>query len=425
MSKLDDDDLLLEILIRLPDPGTALRCKPVCKRWSSLISSPYFNRRFISHHQSKNAEGPPGEPSSLLSFIPLPNEEIRRRSIIFDCFKDLLLCGFTERGDYNGELARLYLVCNWFTKQWIALPLAPERTESPLGFVARLVCEPCRNSNHTLELGDGQVFVYSAEYRFRVVYAYQEMRAAVTKLDVFCSESGKWTKEALVLDGYGKNLRQNMISLNGKLWWSYLKQGETGIVAVNPFCPHITPIINNASGVLVASSKCNIAVSQGALYILVLEENEISPDVNVWSLEKDGKSWGIQYKVFLNSSRFKDLQVSECYICDLHPEKPEIVFLELFNLVHHLGIFTFNLTSGELEFAFDRLYIPHFMVLHIQPKVSYWPTPIPRYEELQGIYDGSYNCLVQSREATIVGNYFCFSDFTTLVRNSSLPLYLF
>ncbi|CAI0546097.1 unnamed protein product [Linum tenue] len=295
MSKLDDDDLLLEILIRLPDPGTALRCKPVCKRWSSLISSPYFNRRFISHHQSKNAEGPPGEPSSLLSFIPLPNEEIRRRSIIFDCFKDLLLCGFTERGDYNGELARLYLVCNWFTKQWIALPLAPERTESPLGFVARLVCEPCRNSNHTLELGDGQVFVYSAEYRFRVVYAYQEMRAAVTKLDVFCSESGKWTKEALVLDGYGKNLRQNMISLNGKLWWSYLKQGETGIVAVNPFCPHITPIINNASGVLVASSKCNIAVSQGALYILVLEENEISPDggasrnaLNVWSLEKDG-----------------------------------------------------------------------------------------------------------------------------------------
>ncbi|CAL1361853.1 unnamed protein product [Linum trigynum] len=54
ISKLEDDDLLLEILIRLPDPITAWRCKPVCKHWNSLVSTRYFKRRFVSHHQSKD-----------------------------------------------------------------------------------------------------------------------------------------------------------------------------------------------------------------------------------------------------------------------------------------------------------------------------------------------------------------------------------
>ncbi|CAN0909726.1 hypothetical protein LINGRAHAP2_LOCUS25926 [Linum grandiflorum] len=50
ISKLGDD-LLVEILIRsFPDPKSACRCKAVCKQWSSLISSPSFNRRFVSHY---------------------------------------------------------------------------------------------------------------------------------------------------------------------------------------------------------------------------------------------------------------------------------------------------------------------------------------------------------------------------------------
>ncbi|CAL1391046.1 unnamed protein product [Linum trigynum] len=68
ISKLGDD-LLVEILIRgLLNPRLACRSKLVCKQWSSLISSPSFNRRFVSHRQSRSA----GEPPLTPSFLPVP-----------------------------------------------------------------------------------------------------------------------------------------------------------------------------------------------------------------------------------------------------------------------------------------------------------------------------------------------------------------
>ena len=44
------DDLLVEILLRLPDCRYAIQCSTVCKRWHSLISHPGFARQFIHHH---------------------------------------------------------------------------------------------------------------------------------------------------------------------------------------------------------------------------------------------------------------------------------------------------------------------------------------------------------------------------------------
>ncbi|CAM0952356.1 unnamed protein product [Alopecurus aequalis] len=49
---LDDDDLLLEILLRLPpQPSSLLRASVVCKRWRRLVSDPGFLRRFRAHHR--------------------------------------------------------------------------------------------------------------------------------------------------------------------------------------------------------------------------------------------------------------------------------------------------------------------------------------------------------------------------------------
>ncbi|KAM0857945.1 hypothetical protein ACQ4PT_048132 [Festuca glaucescens] len=61
-SPLDDDDLLLEILLRLPpQPSSLLRASVVCNRWRRLVSDPGFLRRFRAHHRK-----PP-----LLGFISL------------------------------------------------------------------------------------------------------------------------------------------------------------------------------------------------------------------------------------------------------------------------------------------------------------------------------------------------------------------
>ncbi|CAI0553774.1 unnamed protein product [Linum tenue] len=214
ISKLGND-LLVEILIRLPNPRCACRSKVVCKLWRSLISDPCFSRCFLSHHHQRMNKPPPPPPQLLLSddresvvlrFLPTPVEEGGYRSLlfaVFDCFKDLLLCGFGELGDRhtNAELARSYLICNPFTKQWIALPLAPERPVGGLTeLCARLVCEPLI-SDSRLDLGGGY------EYRFRVVCIYQDRNSM--KLDVFSSDSGKWKKEALLLQEEWQGVEQS------------------------------------------------------------------------------------------------------------------------------------------------------------------------------------------------------------------------
>ncbi|KAK1614219.1 hypothetical protein QYE76_019736 [Lolium multiflorum] len=49
---LEDDDLLREILIRLPpQPSSLPRASAVCKRWRRLVSDPAFFRRFRLHHR--------------------------------------------------------------------------------------------------------------------------------------------------------------------------------------------------------------------------------------------------------------------------------------------------------------------------------------------------------------------------------------
>ncbi|CAI0443926.1 unnamed protein product [Linum tenue] len=140
ISKLGGD-LLLEVVIRVPDPRSAFRCKLVCKRWNSLISDPYFNRRFVSHHQRMN-EGYPSllirsrdRESVILSFLPLPCCFYKGAFRVFDCFKDLVLCGMWV---CDPGMGRSWFVCNPFTKQWVALPLMPKRSrEERAGMVAR------------------------------------------------------------------------------------------------------------------------------------------------------------------------------------------------------------------------------------------------------------------------------------------------
>ncbi|KAM3335114.1 hypothetical protein ACQJBY_029494 [Aegilops geniculata] len=47
----DDDDMLREILLRLPPrPSSLPRGSLVCKRWRGLVADPQFRRRFRDHH---------------------------------------------------------------------------------------------------------------------------------------------------------------------------------------------------------------------------------------------------------------------------------------------------------------------------------------------------------------------------------------
>ncbi|KAG0517766.1 hypothetical protein BDA96_09G117600 [Sorghum bicolor] len=50
----DNDDILREILLRLPPlPSSLPRAALVCKRWRSLVADPFFLRRFREHHHHR------------------------------------------------------------------------------------------------------------------------------------------------------------------------------------------------------------------------------------------------------------------------------------------------------------------------------------------------------------------------------------
>ncbi|XP_051223088.1 uncharacterized protein [Lolium perenne] len=68
-SPLEDDDLLREILLRLPpQPSSLPRASAVCKGWRGLVTDPKFARSFSAHHRK-----PP-----LLGFF-----EIRAAGLVF------------------------------------------------------------------------------------------------------------------------------------------------------------------------------------------------------------------------------------------------------------------------------------------------------------------------------------------------------
>lgn len=148
------DELLIEIFIRLRSSDDAIRCKSLCKRWLSLISSNYFRSRhqktllpftFLSHHQKYFRE----YESKVFNVIEfLPEKGLARRIdlgflysgrpdnyriSLEESFDDLILCSGNARTSSID-----YYIINVFTKQWIVIPHTP-RERSVLQQVKVLV----------------------------------------------------------------------------------------------------------------------------------------------------------------------------------------------------------------------------------------------------------------------------------------------
>ncbi|CAI0395855.1 unnamed protein product [Linum tenue] len=349
------DDLLLQILILVLELRSVFRCKSVCKRWNSLISDPYFSRRFSSHHKSTaSCYGEPpllpfNDPESTLSFIPVPHE-LKDRFVVMDSFKDLLLCGFVD--SENSEAHRSYIVCNPFSKQWIALPLVPKRCVEYEKVVARLVCEPVYSCDLNLADDDGdgcpQGLSYS-EYRFCVVRLFETWTAGYirnTKLDVFCSESGRWKTDALVLLDESKR-NHDAFSSNGNLYWV---TNSWKIVVCNPFRLDITPpTFISVLPIYQRTDKITtFSTSQGALHMVLIT---FMPTVlRLLTLEEDGTRyyWRKRYKVALETlmPNYELDRLVVDGVVGLHPEKPEIVFLQFHKICVYSG---FHERMGSIE----------------------------------------------------------------------------
>ncbi|KAF7082913.1 hypothetical protein CFC21_086746 [Triticum aestivum] len=131
---LDDDDLLSEILLRLPpQPSSLPRASVVCKRWRGLVSDPGFLSRFRIHHR----RNPPllgcfVKTSDDLYFEPTlepPNHVPRGRFSLQNLPSDSFLLLGCRHG--------LVLIFDWRKLQILVWDLAngiQQSTASPPGF---------------------------------------------------------------------------------------------------------------------------------------------------------------------------------------------------------------------------------------------------------------------------------------------------
>ncbi|CAI0546957.1 unnamed protein product [Linum tenue] len=408
-----DDDLLVEILIRLPGPKSAFRCKSVCRRWNALISAPYFSRRFVSHHQSLSPaaaaaavefEQPVLTPSQvrplISSFLPFPDGTEFEFSVL-DSVNDLLLLGFWGKDPTEQELRRTHLVCNPFTKQWVALPLAPKMAVrlSHYRWIVKLVREPF-DSSHELPRG------------FRVVRMYDPMREGAAKVDVymFCSRSGRWTKSVLRLE---PDLRcwtndhehhRRVVSTNGKLYWL---NDKGGVVKWDPFCQDDYgtrfPMLLEGCKLDSESTCYGPWVSEGAVHIVCRKSSYAV--LSVWRLMEEGKGgcWSKLYDFSWSnnlSCRFGSVVLlgyrlypqNSGIVVGLHPQKSGIVFLLGYRLKDSKPIIlSLNFRDREFEFVTHQATDADKM---IQPTVPFWPSLIAM---LQNPYNGSYDCWIPSR----------------------------
>ncbi|CAI0450031.1 unnamed protein product [Linum tenue] len=322
----------------------------------------------------------------------MPNGDEERDAFkVLDCQNDLVLCGFYDKYPSDEVHIRSYLVCNPFTKQWDALPHAPKKLVYHGRPASRLVCEPPSGAG-------------GAGCRFRVVCLYYELARACVRADVFCSESGEWTKDALVREGCYCSTIKTVVSCDGELFWKYTVYDDDSNASVsfqsvdgfNPFRLDLPPVSVDVSA-FSKKPQWTTAVCQDALHLIVRESTPPRPlRLSVWRLEEDRKSWRKQCEGVVNkTSECGGYETEGFHEPFLHPQKPEIVFFNRFaGCYYNNVVLCCDLRREKVEFfakleEFHEAY--NFLVFH--PRVCKRSTPI--------VFESSRFCDACARAAVI------------------------
>ncbi|POO00423.1 F-box domain containing protein, partial [Trema orientale] len=373
------NNVLFEILLRLPDFRSAVQYSSVCKNWYSIISNSTFihsfihiqNRKFplfsegyycsrpftllftrferyfleeteffqpfcqVFSEKSKYLHG--NVPNEYLNFLPFP-------VAIIASFDNLVVV--TKLQDHPRNKATDNYICNPLTKQWLALPkVTPPTNVSGYGFLL----EPTNcNKRHGC----------TTNARFRVVMigrthsdsnlnngphhhcSYNEF---VTK--VFCSEIGQWSEFVISYPlrktvisfphnmSVNKKFVINIVASNGILYWL---EGSplNGVVAFDPFndihtgqCRLIPlPTVCFKNTLRATDGKVCIGVVKGQLRLSQLYQAKAQGYLvlKVWELknhESESPSWVLVYNLKLNSS------ATRAYVLSFDPSNANVVFL--------------------------------------------------------------------------------------------------
>lgn len=350
------DELLIETLIRLPLKPANI-CKCVSRRFRSLISSSYFVRCYVNHHQVDNsfalyyqskptfhnmirpslmgidiAFGFPifESPGFSLTFLACSEQQKQETLQYLASNNGLVLCCAALRRPI------VYFVCNPLTKQWVALPPPPSNVKTVyVGFICnpQYSCDDDHQGGGESEMGSKTTYKV---VRIDVVNCESPRQLSGTlKLEIFCSVSGRWTEEYFMSSStsdhelfYGWNYRcPSAVVCDGLLHWDTLS--NCGIFTYDPYNGECRTIeLPHEIRKPVWAFKHCLGESSGRLRYANFSWDDTN--YRVWELKDygNGGEWLLLHKVHLDEMKSTVQTINkDCMgMLSPHPLNQDILF---------------------------------------------------------------------------------------------------
>ncbi|KAF7067291.1 hypothetical protein CFC21_073198 [Triticum aestivum] len=388
---LDDDDLLIEILLRVGFPTTLVCAALVCKRWLGHASDRAFLRRFRKLHPPRllgfyidDFGLPPGLTLVFVPVLPQPPElavVVRRARFKL---KTNNARSATIRDCQNGSV--FFTLYNGRSRKStrVHCPLCPERGPAILPQLPR----PGLGSNCTFkqvlskEEGDGMSYYY--------LYVESARRAETeSMLHVYMLQDGsRWTHHLLDIDNLPEpRWEPKAVLVDNKI---YMAAAETAIIVLDLSDLSLSTI-QLPQGVehgVIGTTMLARAHDASGVYLIHVEEFQL----RIW-LHKGG-NWSLVDTIFLHEM-CANLRNSCCTIEDEDRLLPlnqvvdygDFVFLKMGGCALQLDIKcrtlrkVYEAKNGHLGFnihPFMMIWPPTFPTLKYDPaRNAMWRRNIP------------------------------------------------
>ncbi|KAM6574189.1 hypothetical protein CsatA_022516 [Cannabis sativa] len=348
-----NDDLLLEIFLRLSDFTCIVECALVCKRWFLAIvdSKLNFSVKFNRFHRQKRITD---SFDSSLPFTLLYREYgihniyswefYSERSKIFDygkgpllgflSWKDAYKCYFYIWSSFEDLLlvqrspTRVY-ICNPLTRQSVAIPESPYSLHRYYKY-ALVVLRDYYDSNNLI-------------IKYKVVKISLDVKdlihfssSTLLHLSIFCSETRQWNhstiKFAMPISLWNEEIV--IVGSNGIVYWpcGYFKLD--GIVALNP-CSQRCRLIGFPNDYNMAI-RAHVGVVRGRLRLVQFYRNSRKFVYKAWELVDEGDddkmySWNLVHDhnqiMKMNLICDQPTSLNQLTVFALHPDDQNVFFL--------------------------------------------------------------------------------------------------
>lgn len=375
------EDMLGEILLRLPDSATAIRSGSVCKAWRSVVQSPEFITAFIDQHSS---------PSSYTMVVEFKSTDTDRPT-----WPDHLYYVLTVEGS-EANLSATYL------------PSAAQRLESTCHDMMLMVtaagqwyvCRPGTRHRHVIprrsplhERGGFRAALAARRnsFDFRILHVGR-LSSGQYKSTVFSPESGRWSDPA---DAPALDRSCDVVAAgDGTLFWVEDYHGKKAVV-FDPFVGNgtwrrvrlpkkaVTRHVVRGSGPNMF--RIDVGVVRGRVRIsqIYVAHFCAANSLKVWELE-DTDTWRLVHHVQLLPD-LNDHPDSWMFVLAYDPDDGDVVFLCRANNVFRLDIgveerwvFKLSADGTQRRDRIDRPLIPANARAHIVTR-TVWPTTAPTF----------------------------------------------